>query len=895
MMMRRLPPVLLAALLCLAAASAPPLAQSVIPAPREVLGFTPGDDYRLADFSQLRDYFQKLDAASDRVQVTSAGESTEGREMLVAVISSEANLARLEHYKNIARRLALVRGVAPDEARALAAEGKAIVWIDNGLHASEVATAQHSMLLAYRVATDESPEMRQIRDNVILVLLPAINPDGLDMVAHWYRRNLGTPYQDSPLPWLYQKYVGHDNNRDFYMQTQQETRVLSRLLYRDWLPEVTYNQHQGTWPPRIFVPPFPDPFNPNIDPLVMRGIDLVGGAMLHRFEREGKDGVISRYEFSTWYDGSIRTTAYFHNMVGILTETGHASATPFTYDPADFPKALDNGVSTLQPSTTYPHPWLGGTLHLADAVDYMLTGSLAVLEVAAKYRSQFLYDIYDVGARQVRKGGSEAPVAFVIPAGQHDPPVAARLVETLMLGGVEVHRALADFIADGQPYAAGSWVVRMDQPFRPFALDMLASQHYPDMRSSPGGPPIPPYDTAGWTLAYQMGVRAVPVEKPFEASLARLEEPPRVVGRILNGPGAVRRASKPALSESTYILSPATNNTFIVVNDLLAAGIEVRRNGTPPVAQIPRFPDPQPAPGAFIVRARTPAEASRLASAVAERGVTAVHATRWPTQPPRSQAPQIPRFGVLRPARIGLYKSWVANIDEGWTRWLLEQYGFGYTSLTNEDVRHGALGERFDVIVLPSQAPRLIVDGHQAGPPPKNRPWGPVPPEYRGGIGDEGVEALRQFVDGGGTLVTFDAASDLVVERFGRVFDQIRDTVGPLDRRQFYCPGSVLKVLVDPDAPAAFGMEPEAAAFFANSRGFETDDPSVVSVVRYAPAADLLMSGWLLGADRLSGRHALLDVPYGRGRVLLFAFRPQFRAQPHGTFKLLFNALYVAR
>jgi len=298
--------------------------QQSVPSPRDVLGFTPGDDYKLADFSQVRDYFRKLDAASDRVQVSSAGTSTEGREMLVAVISSEANLAQLDRYKDIARKLARVRGVSDEEARDLAAQGKAIVWIDNGLHASEVATAQHSLLLAWRVATDESAEMRAIRDNVILVLLPTINPDGLDMVVDWYRRNLGTPYQDSPMPWLYQKYVGHDNNRDFYMQTQAESRVVSRLLYSEWLPQVLYNQHQGTWPPRIFVPPFPDPFNPNIDPLIMRSIDLVGGAMLHRFEREGKDGVISRHEFSTWYNGSIRTTAYFHNIVGILTETGHA-------------------------------------------------------------------------------------------------------------------------------------------------------------------------------------------------------------------------------------------------------------------------------------------------------------------------------------------------------------------------------------------------------------------------------------------------------------------------------------------------------------------------------------------------------------------------------------------
>ncbi len=414
------------------------------------MGFTPGDDYKLADFRQLQDYFQTLDAASDRVKVYSAGKSTEGNDMLVALISSEANLAKADHYRDISRKLAYVRGVSPDAARALAREGKAVVWIDNGLHASEVATAQHAFVLAHRVATDDSAEMREIRDNVILVLLPTVNPDGMNLVVDWYRKNLSTPSQDSPMPWLYQKYIGHDNNRDAYMQTQEETRVVNTLLYKEWLPQIMYNQHQAGWPPpRMFVPPFPDPFNPNIDPQVIRGIDLVGGAMLDRFERERKPGVVSRYQFSTWYNGSIRTAAYFHNMIGILTETWHPSATPFTYDSKRFPREFDNGVPVTTPSSNYPNPWMGGTVRLADAVDYMLTGSLAVLQVAAKYREQFLLGIYQIGARQIEKGATEAPVAYIISPEQHDPPAAALFVETLMRGAVEVHRADGPFSADG--------------------------------------------------------------------------------------------------------------------------------------------------------------------------------------------------------------------------------------------------------------------------------------------------------------------------------------------------------------------------------------------------------------------------------------------------------------
>ncbi len=850
----------------------PAARQPQVPTPRDVLGFTPGDDYKLADFSQLRGYFEKLDAASARVQVTSAGKSTEGRDMLVAVISSEANLANLATHRDRARRLALVRGVPDDEARQMARAGKAIVWIDNGLHASEVATAQHSMLLAWRVATEETPEMQAIRDNVILVLLPTINPDGLDLVADWYRRNLGTPFQDSPMPWLYQKYVGHDNNRDFYMQTQAETRIVNQLLYKDWLPQILYNQHQGTWPPRIFVPPFPDPFNPNIDPQVMRGIDLVGGAMLYRFEREAKDGVVSRHEFSTWYNGSVRTTAYFHNIIGILTETGHASATPFTYSASDFPRELSNGTSTLEPSTAYPNPWRGGTLHLKDAVDYMLTGSLAVLDAAAKYREQLLYGIYQVGARQIEKGKTEAPVAYVIPPGQHDLPAVAKFVETLMRGAVEVHNAAAPFSADGRLYPSGTWVVRLDQPFRPFAKDLFEAQHYPDLRSSPGGLPIPPYDTAGWTLAYQMGVNAIAVARPFDARLVALDAFPAVKGVIAGDKG--RHAAR---SRSTYAIDPSANISVRVVNRLLAAGMPVARSpgrrtgGTVDVA-----------PGAFVVTPRTRRDASLLTATVEEQGATATRLSRRPRGP----------IAAIRAARLGLYRSWVASIDEGWIRWLFDEYGFGYTTLRDSDVRVGNLRSRFDVVILPAQSMSAILDGHGAGSSPRAGPWNPVPLEYRGGLGTTGIAALQEFVLQGGRLVAFEGATDLVLDRFGGVFTRIRNPLARLNRSTFYCPGSVLRIDVDVSKSAAYGMPPSTAAYFAESRAFETDDTSVATIARYAPAEKLLMSGWLLGSSRLGGRQAVLSVPFGKGDVVLFGFRPHFRGQSHTTFKLLFNLLY---
>jgi hypothetical protein len=885
-----------------------PVALQTVPTPAEVLGFTPGDDYKLADFRQLQDYFTRLDAASDRVTVSSAGKSTEGSDILVALISSEANLARADHYREISRKLAYVRGVDDQAARALARDGRTIVWIDNGLHASEVATAQHAFLLAHRLATDESPETREIRENVILVLAPTVNPDGMNLVVDWYRKHLDTPHQDSPMPWLYQKYIGHDNNRDAYMQTQAETRVVNDLLYRQWLPQIMYNQHQAGWPPpRMFVPPFPDPFNPNIDPQVMRGVDFVGGAMLDRFERERKPGVITRYQFSTWYNGSIRTAAYFHNMIGILTETWHPSATPWAYDAAKFAREFGNGVSTREPSTTYPNPWPGGTVRLRDAVDYILTGSLAVLQVAAKYRESFLYGIHQIGARQIEKGRTEAPVAYVIPAAQHDEPAAALFVETLMRGAVEVHRAEGPFTADNVQYPAGTWVVQMAQPFRPFAKDLLEPQRYPDLRTSPGGPPLAPYDTAGWTLAYQMGVNAVAVKAPFAAKLTPLSEYPRTEGRVTVPPrdlphpaarptmaSAIAEAGQQSVGAGSYVISPNANNAYRAVNRLLAAGVSVARAPRGGGASAPHTSGASsresgggasapPPPGSFVVTIKDATQGRQLSAVVRDTGVGA------------SRVDRLPRVAMseVRAARIGLYKSWVANMDEGWTRWLLEQYGFAYTTLADADIRAGNLLARFDVIILPDQTARRIIAGHQVSDRPREGPWGPVPPEYQGGIGETGVQALKTFVERGGRLLTFDAASDLPIESFGGPFARIKNVITPLTRTTFYCPGSVLRLAVDVNHPMARGMTSAPAAYFANSRAFETDDPAATSVARYAAdPKEVLMSGWLLGADRIANRHAVLDVKFGEGSVLLFAFRPQFRAQPHATFKLVFNALY---
>src|SRR5689334_18065667 len=486
-----------------------PSAQRSIPSPAAVIGWEPCADYKLATYEQIEDYVRRLAAAApDRVRLVDMGKTTEGRTKVLAVVSSEDNLRQLDRFKSIARRLALARdGTRPltdEEARALARGGKAVVWIDFGLHSIEVAHAQTAPLLLYKAVADESAEMQFIRDNVIFLLVPNMNPDGTTMVANWYREHLGKPWE-SRLPELWHKYVGHDDNRDWYMMNQVETRNSARQLYTEWFPQIIYNQHQtGPFPSRIFVPPFDDPMNPNIPPLVMRGVNAVGDAMTRRLDQEGKRGAVSRLGFDAWWNGGMRTAPYFHNMVGILTETSHASATPATYDPRTFPAFFPGTtVSTREPSAFYPSPYRGGEWHLRNSCDYMVTTSMAALDVAARRREEFLYDIYQMGRDAIRGHANET---FVVSADQWDPPTAVKMINTLRLGAAQIEQATAAFSVGGRNYPTGSFIIRGAQPFEPYVRDLLTPQVYPDMRMYPGGPPKRPYDITGWTLNLQMGV-----------------------------------------------------------------------------------------------------------------------------------------------------------------------------------------------------------------------------------------------------------------------------------------------------------------------------------------------------------------------------------------------------
>ncbi|MFQ5641233.1 MAG: M14 metallopeptidase family protein [bacterium] len=853
----------------------PTVLQSQAPHPKDVFGFTPGDDYKLATYDQMLDYYQQLDAVSDRVQVREIGKTVLGKPMLLLFISSKENMRQMERWRSTSEQLARAR-IDAETAKKLARKGKSIVWIDGGLHATEVAHAQMTTLLAHKVATEDTPEMQRIRDNVVLLLMPVMNPDGLDIVAAWYKRNLGTPFETTRPPWLYHHYIGHDNNRDWFMNNMPESHAVTKVIYNEWYPQIVYNHHQTSpsWT-RIFIPPFADPVNPNIHPGVTTGVNLLGSAMANRFAIKNMPGVVSNVIFSMWWNGGMRTAPYFHNMIGILTETGHATPSPRFFDPDSIPKRIGGrrgaGMPTNGTDIFYPYPWKGGESHFRDPVRYMMTASMAVLRIATDLREQWLYGIYSMGRDAIEKGKTEKPFAYIIPPEQWNLGEEANLINVLLIGGVEVHKATKNFKAGDKKYAAGSYVIYTAQAFRPYLTDLLEKQNYPTRRSSPNGPPDPPYDLAGWTLPMQMGVKVDRIADSFEAATERLKTAVSFRTGNINGRAGYG-----------YLLSHRPNNSVHAVNILLRFGEKVYWS-TEPIGNKKKKFDP----GTFIIKAGDNTQ-SRIESLTEKLGLNFYGIEKAPSVP----------LQQLRLPHVGLYKSWSASMDEGWTRWLLKEYAFPVDTLHDSDIQSGNLAT-YDAIILPHQSANRILNGHAPAT---------MPAEFVGGLGLEGALALKKYVKQGGTVVALDGASDFAIQQFGL---PVRNAVSGTSRRSFFIPGSLVKMKVDTGHPLAYGMQDEAAASFVRSRAFtavrlsrkgeggkedipSAPPPPVEFITRYAKK-DLLMSGWSLGEEKhIGGKGAMVRVKLGQGQVVLFGFRPQFRGQPRATYKLLFNTLLAA-
>ncbi len=810
-----------------------------VPKPETVLGFKVGEDRKLAKWDQFLAYFGELAKASGRIKLETLGKTTLGRPFVVVTISAPENLKRIEDFKEIQRKLAdprLLANASESAIEELIGAGKTVVVITCSIHSTEVGGTFTATELAYKLASQNTPEVRRILDNVILLLVPSLNPDGTDIVADWYRKTLGSASEGTTPPELYHHYAGHDNNRDWYAFTQVETRLTVDKILNVWRPQILHDIHQmGGGGARFFIPPYIDPWEPNIDPAITAGVSALGTSVAWEMISQGKSGVVVNGVYDAWTPA--RAYAHYHAGLRILSETASARlATPVE---VRFP-ALGVGPNydAKRASWNFPKPWPGGKWTLRDIIDYQSAGAMALLNHAALHRELYLRNFYEISRRAIE--AKDMPYAILLPepetpasildavrrvkeglnrvsgAGEErheqsdqvvknisgEPSTAAeviyyykiegldRVLNILRRGGVEVMRASEDFTAGGRKFAAGAHIIFMKQPYGAFAKTLLEPQVYPDLREYPGGPPKRPYDVTAHSLSLLMNVEAVFVQEPF----------------------AVKA---------------------------------------------------KPEPTALVVQSRV-------------RSNTGV--------------------------RLAIYKNYLPSMDEGWTRWMFDQYNFPYASLRDAEVRAGGLKAKYDAIIIPDQSVDALINGlpGAAGRASANdaaeneeRVAGVYPAEYAGGLGEAGVKALREFIEAGGTVITFNNASNFAIEKLGVPARNVLKGVPP---RDFYCPGSILRARLDSSSPLAFGMEKESIAWFENGPAFEITDPaSARAIASYPESQNPLLAGWILGDSLIRGRAAMVEAKIGKGRAILFGFRPQYRAQSLATFPLLFNSILTSK
>ena len=828
-------------LLALLASVLPALA--ALPTPEQHFGHAMGDDRALVEWSGVVEYFRLLDAESDSMRVEELGPSTEGRPLIIATFATPETLGRLEEYRGILAKLADPRVTTQKDAFELAAAGKPAIVITCSIHSSEVASTMTAVQFAYDLLTRDNDRHRAILENTIVLLVPSLNPDGVDKVREWYQRWLGGPYEGAPLTFLYHKYLGHDNNRDWYIFSQQETRLIVEKVHNWWRPQIVYDVHQmGSSGARIFVPPWIDPIDPNIDPLITQQVNAFGTSMAMDLTAAGKTGVLVNGIYD--YYSPARHYQSYHGALRLLSESASARfATPITVDSEQL-KSNRRGYDPHESSWNFLEPWEGGEWRLRDIVDNQLITFESVLYTAALRRTDLLRNFYRIGKRIIDRGHGRA---FVVPREQHDPAAATRLLRTLDFGDVEIVRALEDATVEDRTVNEGDFVVRLAQPYGAFANTLLSRQDYPDLRRYPGGPPLMPYDATAHTLPLLMGVEAFQVTGELDLVTEAVER--------------VAHLSAGVAAADELTLSPDSGSSWAAVNRLLADGVAVHR----------RLSD-----GAFLFRS-SPDVLPVLEELVEEWGIECVASDTVAADHPPLELP-----------RVAIYAGHVPIMDEGWTRWLLDRYGMPYQTVGNLEVAEGLVG-KFDVLILADASPEVLDRGyaHEYGDGESI-----VPPEYRDGLGEAGAAALVDFARAGGTIMAFNRAASYAANRLGL---PVENAIEGLSKQRFFGPGTLVNVEADLSHPLCVGMRQREAAWFESGPVFRVRRQfaaKVREVLRF-PGRNVLASGWLLGEGHLANRAAVLDVPFGSGRVILFGIRPQYRGQSNATFKMIFNGLHL--
>jgi hypothetical protein len=861
-----------------------------ITTPEKFFGFQLGADYKMARWDKIVEYFSVLEKESGgKMKVNNMGPSTMGNPFLMVVITSPANQAKLEHYRQVNLQISDSRGLTEAQVKGLVAEGKVFCVQSMSLHASEIGGSQMAPELAYDLLARNDEETKRILDNVIFIEVPSFNPDGQVMVTDWYRESLGKPWEGTSTPWLYHKYVGHDNNRDAFMTQQVESKYMAELLFTKWRPEsYVDHHHMGSYGARIYLPPYAEPVRPYADPLIWRELSWYGAHMAYKEEEGGESGIFNMGEYSGWGHFGFHWITPFHNIAGMLTESASAKmASPMFIHP----EQLQGGVRNMpkyEEETVFPNPWPGGWWRLRDIVDRQKISAWAVLDVSARNRETVLWNAYLKGKRQTERGAAGKPYAYVISANQHDPLTANLMINKLLVQGIDIHQTTKPFsAATGVDYPAGSFVISLAQPKMGLIRNLLGRTFFPDnyWTRNGDGTPIRPYDMSTDTMDEFMGVRADVLDEPVDmTNLKKLTGPVEPAGKVSEG-------------SAGYVIDGRLDNGFKAVNELLAAG-----------ASVSRVDQAQPGlrVGDFIV-----AKGAAVGPIAKETGVSfsALNA-----------APKAGSTHEVKKLRIGLRQRYSGgNIDEGWTRWLVEDFKFPYTTLMDKDIKAGNLIDKYDVIVIPDDSTAMITGagvaapaagggggrgGRGGGAAPAAAPAGGrgggggdfggaanYPPEYRAGIGNEGVAALKEFVNKGGTLVALGGASEFAIEQFSL---GLRNSLASLSTKDFWCPGSTLRLDIDNTQPAAYGMPGRAfGVFLQGNMAFDlsnTANENYHVIARYADR-EILQSGWLVGEQNLSKKAAMVTAGVGKGRVIVVGFRAQHRAQTYGTFKLLFNSL----
>ncbi|MBD2703475.1 peptidase [Spirosoma sp. BT702] len=902
-----------------------------IPSPKEHFGFNIGDDYQLATYTQTEAYFRKVAAASDRVKLVDIGLTEEGRHQLMLIVSSPENIKKLDRYKEISTKLARAEGLSDEQAHALANEGKAIVWIDGGLHATETVGTMQLIETVYQLTSRKDPETMRILDQDVILLTHA-NPDGQEIVTNWYmREQTANKRVLDNLPKLYQKYVGHDNNRDFFIMNMKETQNMGKQLFVEWIPQIMYNHHQrGPAGSVLAGPPYRDPFNYVFDPLMITGIDALGAAMINRLNSENKPGFtrLGGSVFSTWYNGGLRTTTHFHNMIGLLTEIIGGPT------PEDIPVVS----KYLIPNGNTPFPVLPQKWYFKQSIDYSVSLNYAVLGYAARYRDEVLFNIYRMGKNSIERGSKDfwglspkkidaitqafqndpkkpnvptnaalaqygfvprgggmpmkyydtimkAPVlrdprGFIIPINQPDFATATKFINALIRTGVQIQQATADFTVAGKKYSAGSYVVKTDQAFRPHILDMFEPQDHPNDFQYPGGPPVRPYDAAGWTLAYTMNVKFDRILDGFDGPFKKLP-----IGELQSPEGHINGAAG-----AGYVLSAKANNSFIAVNDLLASGVDVFRlpNGTGGKSTVEA--------GSFYVPASAKAK-SLLDKSAKDLGLEVMGVAKKPTT----------SMIKVSPMRIALWDTYGGSMPSGWVRWLMEQYHFPMKVIFPQDIDAGDLKKKYDVIVFVTRAiPPVggrdedIFSAMEREPKEET-----TPAEYRPLLGKitatKSIPQIKTFLEAGGTVLTIGSSTNLAYHLGLPVKSALTEmtTAGkerPLPGEKYYIPGSVLRVTLDSTQHATWGLSKQTDVYFDASPVFKLS-PEAIAKGTVIPLAWFdtdkpLRSGWAWGQSYLQDGVAAFMAPVGAGKFYAFGPEITFRAQAQGTFKFLFNQLY---